>query len=304
MNEIIYTSNLSKYYRKTCVLKEINISIAKGSIYGLIGENGAGKTTLIKILTGNTFKTSGTLSLFGVTDNLAMQRKNIGAIIEAPAFCPNMSAYENLNLHALQCGIENPKRKILKVLELVGLENTTKKAKYFSLGMKQRLGLAFALLNNPEFLILDEPMNGLDPVGILELRELLKKLNKEKGITILISSHLLKELSNVATQYGFISKGSLLKEISSKELNEECKQYLHLKTNDIERTITVLKQNFEIDDCIVCECDSVRLYNYLDKAGEITSLLALSDISVSEVSMKGDDLEKYYMKLIGVDRNV
>ncbi|MGL4789996.1 MAG: ABC transporter ATP-binding protein [Anaerotignaceae bacterium] len=304
MNEIIFkATNLCKKYKSSVVLDNVNLTINKGDIYGFVGENGAGKTTLIKILTGNSFKSSGNISLFGATtdEDIAKKRRHIGAIIETPAFYPNMSAYDNLNLHAIQCGIEDLSR-IDEVLELVSLENTKKRAKHFSLGMKQRLGLAFALLNNPDFIILDEPMNGLDPVGISELRELLKKLNRENNITILISSHLLNELSNIATRYGFISKGKLLKELSQKELIDECKQYLHIKTDNVERTVQVIRNEFNTEDYAVLE-GSIKLYSCLDKAGEITKALALSSILVSEISVKGDDLENYYMNLIGVSKN-
>ena len=305
MNEVIFkTTNLCKKYKSSVVLDNVNMTINKGDVYGFIGENGAGKTTLIKILTGNSFKTSGYISLLGETENedIAKKRKHIGAIIETPAFYPNMSAYDNLNLHAIQCGITN-KARINEVLELVSLENTKKKAKHFSLGMKQRLGLAFAMLNNPDFIILDEPMNGLDPVGISELRELLKKLNKENNITILISSHLLSELSHIATRYGFISKGKLLKEISLKELNDEFKQYLSIKTDDVELTTQVIRNKFNCEDYSVCEDNTIKLYNCLDKVGEITKELALANILVSEIAVKGDNLESYYMNLIGVSED-
>lgn len=214
MNDIISTKELYKSYGNTAVLKDVSISVKQGEIYGLVGKNGAGKTTLMKVLLGLVPKTKGEISLFGAGDekSLRLQRRDIGAMIETPSFYPYMTAWDNLNYYRIQRGMKDTEC-IGRALKLVGLSGTGKKKfREFSLGMKQRLGLALALLHSPELLILDEPINGLDPEGIVEVRELLDNLNKNEGVTILISSHILGELSQLAQRYGFIDKGRLIKE--------------------------------------------------------------------------------------------
>ncbi len=247
MSEIIcQTINLCKDYKNFHVLQNVNLSIKRGEIYGLIGENGAGKSTLIRILTGLAFKSSGVINLFGKTENLQHERTKIGCTVEMPALYTDMTAEQNLEIQRVQRGIPN-KSCIPKTLEVVGLGNTKKKkVTNFSLGMKQRLALAIALLGEPEFLILDEPINGLDPTGIIELRELLKRLVKENHVTILISSHILRELNQLATCYGFLHNGKMLKQITATKLGEECKQHIKLKTDNIERTVTILEEHLKI----------------------------------------------------------
>lgn len=247
MSEIIcQTTELCKNYKNFHVLQNVNLSINRGEIYGLIGENGAGKSTLIRILTGLAFQSSGVVSLFGKTENLRYERAKIGCTVEMPALYKDMTAKQNLEIQRVQRGIPE-KKCISKTLELVGLNNTKKKkVNDFSLGMKQRLALAIALLGEPEFLILDEPVNGLDPTGIIELRELLKKLAKENHVTILISSHILSELNQLATCYGFLHHGKLLKQITATELSEECKRHIKLKTDDTKKTVTVLEEQLKI----------------------------------------------------------
>ena len=224
MNDIVFSANgLSKKYASTVALDNLDMAVGRGEIYGLVGENGAGKTTLMRILSGLAFKTSGEMSLFGTSDknSLAGQRQRIGFLVEMPALYPDMTAAENLEVQRLQRGIPG-KTCIGKALRTVGLTDTgKKKAQHFSLGMKQRLGLAMALLGEPEFLVLDEPVNGLDPTGIVETREILKKLNKEYGTTILISSHMLSELYQLASCYGFIHKGRLLEQTTLAQLDEQ-----------------------------------------------------------------------------------
>lgn len=218
---ILKVNNLCKRYRNTIVLQQVSLSVPTGSIYGLIGENGAGKTTLFRILAGLSRQTSGTIILAGANTEaeIKRQRRNIGFMIEAPALYPNLSVLENLYINQLQyCG----KKDIdyaNQTLELVGLHGQKqKRAKHLSLGMKQRLALATALLHNPKILILDEPTNGLDPMGMIAFRQLLLKLNTDNGISIIISSHILNELEHIATHYGFLHNGKLLKEISSSEI--------------------------------------------------------------------------------------
>ena len=261
---ICETKNLSKKYKDFYALKNVNLTIPKGEIYGLVGENGAGKTTLIRLLTGLNFKSEGEIILFGHKDNLQHERSKIGCTIEMPALYKDMTASQNLEVQRIQRGIPN-KKCITDTLELIGLSNAGKKrVANFSLGMKQRLALGVALLGEPEFLILDEPVNGLDPTGIIELRELLKKLVKEREVTILISSHILSELHQLATCYGFLHKGELLKQISTEELNEECKRHICLRTDNIQKTTLLLEQKGNINNYSVYPDNSIRIYECLD----------------------------------------
>jgi len=305
MTEIIcQTNDLCKNYKNFHVLENVNLSIKRGEIYGLIGENGAGKSTLIRILTGLAFKTSGIISLFGKTEYLQCERAKIGCTVEMPALYKDMTAEQNLEIQRVQRGI--PDRKcISKTLELVGLNNTKKKkVKNFSLGMKQRLALAVALLGEPEFLILDEPVNGLDPTGIIGLRELLKKLAKENHVTILISSHILSELNQLATCYGFLHHGKLLKQITAEQLNEECRQHIKLKTDDTKRTTTILEEKLKIKSFSVYPDNFIRVYEKLEEIHNISKTLFSNGIVVEEISIQGEDLETYFENLIGGNKNV
>ena len=239
---ICETKNLSKKYKDFYALKNVNLTIPKGEIYGLVGENGAGKTTLIRLLTGLNFKSEGEIILFGHKDNLQHERSKIGCTIEMPALYKDMTASQNLEVQRIQRGIPN-KKCITDTLELIGLSNAGKKrVANFSLGMKQRLGIAIALVGKPDFILLDEPINGLDPEGIIEIRELILKLNKENGITFLISSHYLDELSKIATCYGFMDRGRIVKEISKKELEINLKKRTQLKLNNIKECVKYLEE--------------------------------------------------------------
>ena len=301
---ICETKNLSKKYKDFYALKNVNLTIPKGEIYGLVGENGAGKTTLIRLLTGLNFKSEGEIILFGHNDNLQYERSKIGCTIEMPALYKDMTASQNLEVQRIQRGIPN-KSCIADTLELIGLSNAGKKrVANFSLGMKQRLALGVALLGEPEFLILDEPVNGLDPTGIIELRELLKKLVKERETTILISSHILSELHQLATCYGFLHKGELLKQISAEKLNEECKRHILLKTDNIQKTTLILEQKANIKNYSVYPDNSIRIYDCLDNVRMISKLLTDNEIIIDEISVQGEDLETYFENLIGGRKNV
>lgn len=234
MSEIIFAAkNLTKKYRKNYALDRLNLEIHRGDIYGFIGKNGAGKTTLMRILTGRAMQTDGTIELFGESraEKLYTKRSLVGGMVEGPALFPNMTAKDNLEIIRRLHGIKD-KNCIPETLQTVGLEDTGKKrVKDFSLGMKQRLGIAMALIGKPELLVLDEPANGLDPEGIINLRELLKMLNREHGMTILISSHILSELDQLATCYGFIQKGRIIEQIAAADIYEKCgleKYYMSL----------------------------------------------------------------------------
>ncbi|MET3320312.1 UNVERIFIED_ORG: ABC-2 type transport system ATP-binding protein [Peribacillus simplex] len=302
MNEyVLKTNQLSKRYKNQFALNKVNLSIEKGSIYGFIGQNGAGKSTLTRLATGLAIPTSGTIELFGETSerNLIQARKRIGAMIEEPALYPHMTAAENLEAHRLLKGIPG-KECIEKALTLVGLlDMGKKKAKNFSLGMKQRLGLAIALLGDPEFLILDEPINGLDPMGVVEIRELLKKLNSEKGITILISSHILSELHLLATHYGIIHKGELIEEMTLNELEEKCQQYLHIKVDNTEKAATIIETTLSTNDFEVMPDGGIRLFKYLNQPGIVSTTLVNEGLVIEQFMPMGQDLESYFTNRIG-----
>lgn len=298
---ILRTNALTKKYKNDYALKNVDVTIKRGEIYGLIGQNGAGKTTMLRLITGLAFPTNGSIELFENNDRREMTaaHKRMGAIIENPALFPNMTAYENLEVQRLQRGI--PGRECIeKALKLVGLKGTgKKKVKNFSLGMKQRLGLAIALLSDPEFIILDEPTNGLDPMGIVEMRELLKKLNREKGLTVLISSHILSELYQLATKFGIIHQGQLLEEISAGELNDKCRQYLRIKVDEPAKGVNVLEEKLSAHDFEILSDGTIKLYSYLDDVHLVSRTLTEHGLVIEHLSQNGDSLENYFTKLIG-----
>ena len=303
MEIILETNNLVKNYKDFKALNHANIHIEKGSIYGLIGKNGAGKTTLIRIICGLQKQTSGSYTIYGVNDScreIANVRKRIGAIIETPAIYGEMSAKDNLIVQYKLVGMSNLD-DIDSLLKLVGLDKTgNKKVKHFSLGMKQRLGIAIALANNPDFLILDEPINGLDPQGIIEIRELILKLNKEKRITILISSHYLDELSKIATHYGFIDNGTIIKEISSDELSKKLEHKFILKVNNQDDFIKYFEENkisYEVVDN-----KTINIYGE-HNLSKFISELSKKNLIADDIHEQEESLESYYMNLLGGGKN-
>lgn len=302
MKEVILkTYNITKKYGNQVAVNNVNMTIKKGEIYGFIGQNGAGKTTLIRLITGLIHKSGGEIELLGAIGEaeLNKSRTMIGSLIETPSFYTNMTARENLEVSRLVRNIPG-KKCIDEVLELVGLKDVEKKkVKNFSLGMRQRLGIANALMGNPKLLILDEPINGLDPMGIVEIRELLKKINKEKDMTILISSHILSELSELATTYGIISNGKLIEEITAEELAEKCRQYIDLKVDDTSRAVTLLERELGISDYEVLEDKKIKVFSNLENVGEVNSILSKSGVIVESISIKGENLEEYFMNKIG-----
>ncbi|MDG0793737.1 ATP-binding cassette domain-containing protein [Cohnella ginsengisoli] len=302
MNEfVLRTHQLTKQYKSQTALDRVDLSIRQGTIYGFIGQNGAGKSTLMKLVTGLAFPTSGTVELFGSTGSaeLVKARKRMGVSIENPALYPLLTASENLEAHRLQQGI--PGRETVKrTLELVGLSGTgRKKARNFSLGMKQRLALGVALLGSPEFLILDEPTNGLDPMGVVEMRDLLTKLNREMGITILISSHILSELHLLATHYGIIHKGKLLEQLTSRELQEKCRQFIHIKVDRPERAAAVIERELSTTAFEVTNDGSIRLFAYLDRPATVSAALVGEGLALEQFMPMGEDLESYFTSRIG-----
>lgn len=305
MNNAITTYNVKKTYGKFSALNPVSITVKKGQIYGLIGRNGAGKTTLLRIITGQTLSSSGELNILGETtkSGLNSSRKRTGALIEIPSFYPYLSARKNLEYYRLQRGIAG-KTCIDKALELVNLNNTkNKKFKSFSLGMKQRLGLALALLNDPDILILDEPINGLDPIGIAEFRSILLKLNEEKNITIIISSHILEELSSIATNFSFIDNGSIIEEISSSELKSKCKNCIEIIVDNPEKTATLLENKLNCKEYEVLHKNTIKIYKFINNPSIISNLIVENGVKLESISIKGYNLEDYFISLIGGKTN-
>ena len=298
---VLKISNVTKTYKNTTAVDNVNMTIKKGDIYGLIGKNGAGKTTLLRLVAALTFADRGEIELFGQTTEVGLQeaRNRMGSVIEMPALYPNLTAVQNLEYYQHVKGIPD-KAVIQAKLELVGLTDTGKKKfKDFSLGMKQRLGIALALLNNPYFIILDEPVNGLDPAGIVEMREFLKKLNEEHRITILISSHLLTELSMIATRYGFIDHGRLIKEITDEQLQEECKQSLVVTVDDTKKATSILETVLGVTEFKVVSEAEIRIYDHLDDTSEVNYQLVAGGVRVLNIVQIDDSLEDYFLSLIG-----
>lgn len=298
---ILRTTNVTKTYGRDAAVDHVSMAIKKGDIFGLIGQNGAGKSTMLRLVTGLSFPTSGTIEWFGNANpkEITKAQKRMGAIIEHPALFPNMSAVENLEVHRLQKGIPG-KECIANTLALVGLQHTgRKKVKNFSLGMKQRLGIAITLLGDPEFLVLDEPTNGLDPIGIVELRELIKKLNVEKGLTVLISSHILSELHLLATTFGIIHEGRMLEQISAEELDKKCRKHLQIKVDQPEKATAVLENSLGETNFDVMPDGTLKLYAFLDDVRTVSKTLTDHELSIEHLSENGDSLENYFSERIG-----
>jgi len=302
---VIKTMGLSKKYNKKNAVYKCDINIRKGEIYGFIGKNGAGKTTIIRLLTGLIKPNEGSIELFGEQSErgLCKARKRIGAIIETPALHPDLTAYENLEVSRIEKGIPGKKciDEKLNLMELGDVKN--RKVRDFSLGMKQRLGIAMALLGDPELLILDEPVNGLDPSGIVELRNILKKLNKEKNMTILVSSHLLGELHQIATAYGIIDNGQIIEEIDAYKLNQKCKKSVRIKVDNINKAAIVLEEKLKCKNYQVLPNKTLKVLDLVDKPGIISQAFAKEGIIIEGLSQSGDDLESYFMNLVGGTTN-
>ena len=299
MEYVTQSQNLTKYYNKFCALNQVNISVKCGEIYGLVGDNGAGKTTFLKLLAGQIFASGGELQLFGkhLPQELNAMRRRIGVLIENPGFYPNLSVEKNLEYYRIQKGVPG-KQAVDETLEIIGLKNARKKpCKSLSLGMKQRLGLGIALLGTPEFLLLDEPINGLDPSGIIEMRNLLLKLNQEKNITILLSSHILSELEHIATVYGFLQNGCLLEQISSEELHQKCSDYVAIQVSDPEKYAVLLERELHHDKYQILPDGRIHILD-AKEANEVYSRLAGNfGLQVAELVRCQQSLEDYYVNL-------
>ncbi|MBE6053846.1 MAG: ABC transporter ATP-binding protein [Clostridium sartagoforme] len=305
MKEVIKTNKLVKKYGDYTALNNVNITVNQGDIYGLVGDNGSGKTTFFRLLTGQSKATSGSFELLSKSTekDLNMVRRRIGSSIENPSFYPKMTLEQNIEYYRIQRGIPG-KENVAKILKEVGLfEARKKKFINISLGMKQRLAIALALLGEPELLILDEPINGLDPSGIIEVRNLLLKLNKEKNITIIISSHILTELSNIATCYGILSKGKLIEEVTAEELDERCKNYLEIKVTEPQKLVVLLEEELGYKHYKVMPDGIIQLFDKYPIIENISKIAVSNGIGLKGLSEKVIDLEGYYINLIGGSKN-
>lgn len=303
---IIEAKDLTKQYKKQVVVDHANFQIKKGSICGLIGPNGAGKTTIMKMLGGLVIPSGGNICILDNKDqvSLAKARERMSFMIEIPYANQDLTAKQNLEKQRLQKGIAD-KARIDEVLQMVGLTNIEKKKiKEFSLGMKQRLGLANALLAKPEIMVLDEPINGLDPEGIVEIRELLMKLNQQENITIMISSHILSELSLMCDDYLFISGGKIVKHLTGGQLAEECRNFLHIHTDNDELAIAILQEKLQVKNFQVQKDGSITLYEYVDNVAPVSRTLFENGVLPLELSTGGESLEEYYMSIVGGDTHV
>lgn len=301
MEYVLTSEFLTKRFRKHAAVDNVSLHVKRGDIYGFIGKNGAGKTTFLKMAAGLSHQTSGELVLFGkrgkeIYDNNVFSK--IGTLIENPGLYGNLSARDNLRMKCIAVGKDDPKY-IQELLDLVGLGDVGKrKAKQFSLGMRQRLGIALTLIGEPELLLLDEPINGLDPQGIAEIRNTILRLNKEKKITIVISSHILEELSKIATNYGIIDNGKLIKELTKEELEANCESKLEIKTNDAAAAASLLsgigvEQIKQVDD------KTIHILERMNESGYFNEALVKSGIRVDQLTITNRSIEEYYLQLTG-----
>lgn len=293
---VLKATGITKKYGAAKALDKVSIEIKRGMIYGLIGENGAGKSTFMRTIMGLISIDEGSIELFGTTD-LQAARRRMGQSIETPALYPELTARDNLRIQAANGGVSD--REIEDLLKMMRLENTgKKKAKNFSLGMRQRLAIANALITNPEFLILDEPTNGMDPAGMAEMREIIQRLVKERGITVLLSSHLLDELSQIATHYGILHEGHLIKELSKEELAQESRQFIKIDTSATEQAVTVL-DSLGYRDYFVQSSRVIQLFEGIDQVTAINQALVEAKVPVDGIHLVGQKLEDYFLQLTG-----
>ncbi len=305
MSFIMQTQNLTKTYGKKDAAKDININIREGEIYGLIGRNGAGKTTIMRMISGLSNPTSGTYSLFGKTGaEMKKMMNKVGVLIEHPGLYPKLSARENLKIKSMGMGVDYKNGSIDELLKIVGLDNVSdkKKAGEFSMGMRQRLGIALALVGEPSMIILDEPINGLDPQGIVEVRHTLEQLRDEKGITIMISSHILEELAKLADSYGIIHEGKLIEQFTNDELMQRCGQFVAIKTPDNDAAIKALS-GIGITQTAIDEEGILRVNERLEDSDKMAAAIVKADIPLKEMFVRSVSLEDYYLTLTGGDHN-
>lgn len=299
MESIIKVTNLTKVYKDQKAVNKVNLDIKKGEIYGLVGKNGAGKSTILKMLTGLTNKTEGSISLFGNETTWFKERHRMGAIIENPELVPALTGRENLEYFRIQRGIVD-KSVVAEALESVGLQNVGKKKfKNYSVGMKQRLALALTLMSNPEVLILDEPTSGIDPEGIVEIRKLLKHLSEDKGVTIIISSHILSEIANLVTRVGIIDKGEIIEELDLGEIYDKSSEFVMLDTSDNAKALAIIEGNYEIDRMEVNGKNQILIYDNFEIMEDVIKKLVLENIGIKEVRREHKSLEDYFLEATG-----
>ena len=303
MEYVLKTNAIGKSYGKFKALDNVSLSIPMGAIYGLVGKNGAGKTTLIRVICGLQEPTEGKYAIYGIDSKdkgINKSRRRMGAIVETPSMYLDMSAYENLKHQCIILGIPSFS-EIEEILKLVGLADTGKKrVRNFSLGMKQRLGIAMALVGSPDFIVLDEPINGLDPQGIIEIRELILKLNRERQITVLISSHILDELSRLATHYGFIDRGQLVKELTAEELENSCRKSIYVEVTNTKALAIVLDEmNIEYE---ITSDTSAFIYGDVNLT-QLVLNLSKEECELVKANEQNESLENYFINLVGGGRN-
>lgn len=298
---VFETSHLKKSYGKKAVLKDVNLTVREGEIYGLIGKNGAGKTTLMRILLGLTAPTDGEIKINGSSskDALAYERRKVGAIVDSPSLFLHLSAMENMKAFGYELG-ERDQNTLKNLMRKVGLdpENPTK-VKNYSLGMKQRLAIAVSLIANPSILVLDEPVNGLDPAGIFEVREILQYLNREEKITIIISSHILSELAKLATSYGIMDDGKIVKEMRGSDLEEMCRPYIKLVVCDLKTALNVIVENYHAHDFEILPYNTLAIYDLSREIPDVVKLFTDANVPIMNVTMCQGDLESTFIALMG-----
>ncbi|MBP5187314.1 MAG: ABC transporter ATP-binding protein [Clostridiales bacterium] len=299
MEYLLETDNITKKYGPLVAVDHVSIRLKQGEIYGLIGRNGAGKTTLLKMLAGLAKPTEGSFTIFGESEEkTARMRDRVGVLIETPGLYPNLNAMANMKIMAMILG-ENDESYLQELLDAVGLSGVGKrKVKAFSMGMKQRLGIAMSLVGHPDILLLDEPINGLDPQGIVEVRELISRLNKERNITILISSHILEELSKIVTRYGIIHNGRIIDQFSQAELLRRCQERIEIRPSDTTKAVTVIEK-MGISDFKVVDNSVIQIFERLEDSGEIVLELAKNNIKTLNISVKNENLEDYFLAVTG-----
>ncbi len=300
MKEILKTENLTKKYKKNTALDSVDFTLMQGEIYGLIGRNGAGKSTFLGIITGAVRPGSGILEIQGMKGrrNVIRARRNIGFMLE-PNFYAYLTAEENLKYICKVRGISDVDSEIKRVLELLGLYGNKKNIKSYSMGMKQRLGIAAALLGNPDIVILDEPINGLDPQGIMDFRNIVTDIHKAQGTTFIISSHILAELGIMATKFGFLEKGRLIKEMTDKELAAACENQLIVKTDNQEKAVVILEDKLNIKNYKVNGNNEIVLSDYIDNPQTVSDTLYENRLHILTIKSQSITLEEFFFNLIG-----
>ena len=296
---VIQTMGLSKRYKDRWAVDRLDLRVEQGDIYGFIGRNGAGKSTTLTLLCGLARPTRGEALLFDRPIRDAAARRRVGTLIEQPGLYPDLSGRENLLLHAALLGLDSPRQQVDEALQTVGLSAAEKKpVQRYSMGMKQRLGVALPLLGGPDLLLLDEPINGLDPEGIREMRELLLRLNRERGLTLLISSHILGELSKIATRYGIIQAGRLMEQITAGELAQKCTDYLHLQADQPQKAAALLERELHLSRWEMRPEGEIRIYEAVDTKA-VGQVLTQAGIAVEEMGLHKQDLESYFLERMG-----